>query len=131
MIRNFEKEDKNEIINLARQFHRENFNENLFSDNFDKIISSSEEAHGIVALHAGQYLGYALVFNKNNNVVIDEIYIKPDFQKLGVSPQIFDFMEQEYPSENYAAFCPVENLVAEKVFKRRNYNLTREKILKY
>ena len=131
MIRNFEKNDKTEIVNLAKQFHGENFNEKLFSENFDKITDNSEYEKGIVALHAGQYLGYAIVFVKDNNAVIDEIYIRPDFQKLGVSPQIFDFMENELKAEKYYAFCPVGNSVAEKVFTRRNYIIKEDKILKY
>lgn len=130
MIRFFEKADKAEIIKLAIDLHDKNFNQESFENNFDAIVSGSELVKGVVALHAGQYLGYALVFIRDNETIIDEIYIKPDFQKLGVSPQIFDFIEDNLRYNKYSAYCPESNEIAKKVFTRRKYTLRKEKILK-
>ncbi len=130
MIRFFEKDDKSAIIKLAIELHGENFKQENFKNNFDNIINGNEHAKGIVALHDGQYLGYAIIFINDKETTVDEIYIRNDFQKKGVSPQIFDFMENNLKSNNYSAYCPENNEIAKKVFKRRKYALKKEKIMK-
>lgn len=57
---------------------------------------------GLTILHAGEILGYCqLSFTYSSEadglvVLIEELYIKPEFQGLGVAKQVFDLIEEEY-----------------------------------
>ena len=123
MIRFFEAEDKIEITKLAADFVGEGFDSEDFGLMFDEIIDGSEDVCGIAVLHAGEYLGYCVADVYDDDFVINQLYIKPQFQKLKVAPQVFDFIEAEYPDYNYKAVVPEDNEVANKVFARRGYEI--------
>ena len=123
MIRFFESEDKVEITKLAADFLVEKFDSEGFGVMFDEIVDGSEDVCGIAVLHAGEYLGYCVADIYETDFIINQLYIKPQFQKLKVAPQVFDFIEAEYPDCRYAAIVPQENEVAVKVFSRRGYEI--------
>lgn len=124
MIRFFETEDKAEITKLAADFNGENFDSEEFGLMFDEITDGSEDVCGIAVLHAGEYLGYCVANVYDEDFVISQLYIKPAFQKLKVAPQVFDFIETEFPQHKYIALVPQNNEVAMKVFTRRGYEIT-------
>ena len=123
MIRFFEGEDKVEIAKLAADFLGEEFDSEGFGVMFDEIVDGSEDVCGIAVLHAGEYLGYCVADIYEKDFIINQLYIKPQFQKLKVAPQVFDFIEAEYPEYNYQAEVPQDNEVANKVFARRGYEI--------
>ena len=123
MIRFFEAEDKIEITKLAGDFTGEGFDSEEFGLMFDEIVDGSEDVCGIAVLHAGEYLGYCVANICEDEFIVNQLYIKPQFQKLKVAPQVFDFIEAEYPDCRYAAIVPQENEVAVKVFSRRGYEI--------
>ena len=123
MIRFFEIEDKAEITKLAADFVGEGFDSEDFGLMFDEIIDGSEDVCGIAVLHAGEYLGYCVADVYDNDFVVNQLYIKPQFQKLKVAPQVFDFIEAEYPEYSYKAVVPEDNEIANKVFARRGYEI--------
>ena len=123
MIRFFESQDKAEIAKLAADFLGDKFDSEDFSVMFDEIVDGSEDVCGIAVLHAGEYLGYCVAQLDENNFIISELYIKPAFQKLKVAPQVFDFIEAEFPDYRYQAFVPRDNEIANKVFSRRGYDI--------
>ena len=116
MIRFFEKQDKEEILKLAAEFNSEGFDREEFGLRFDEITDGSEDECGIAVLHAGEYLGYCTAHLCENEFIMDQLYIKPAFQKLKVAPQVFDFIEAEFPGKKYRAIVPQDNDVANKVF---------------
>ncbi len=123
MIRFFEKEDKAEIMKLAADFRGDRFDAEYFNDRFDDIINGSPYECGIAVLHAGEYLGYCMAHIHDDKFMINELYIKPAFQKLKVAPQVFDFIDQHYPDHRHQAFVPKSNEIALGVFSKRGYDI--------
>ena len=123
MIRYFENEDKYGILELASEFHGDDFDLGTFAGMFDGIVNGNEMVKGISVLHAGEYLGYCILYIENNTAIVNQLYIKPAFQKKKVAPQVFDFIESEFPRYKYKAKCPADNALAIKVFSRRGYDI--------
>lgn len=123
MIRFFEKQDKEEIMKLAAEFKGEDFDSEEFGILFDEITDGSQDECGIAVLHAGEYLGYCMAHLYENEFVMDQLYIKPAFQKLKVAPQVFDFIEENYPDYKYQALVPKKNEIALGVFSKRGYDI--------
>lgn len=123
MIRFFEKEDKTEIMKLAADFLGEKYDSEEFGIMFDEIVDGSPDERGISVLHAGEFLGYCCAHIQDEEVIVHQLYIKPQFQKLKVAPQVFDFIEAEFPDKKYRAIVPQDNEVANKVFAKRGYEI--------
>lgn len=123
MIRFFEKEDKAEIMALAADFLGESYDSEEFGIMFDEIVDGCVDECGIAVLHAGEYLGYCTAHIYEKDFIIHQLYIKPQFQKLKVAPQVFDFIEENYPGYRYQAFVPRKNEIAYKVFFKRGYDI--------
>lgn len=123
MIRFFEAEDKNEIGKLAADFMGEEFDSEEFGLLFDEIVDGSQDECGIAVLHAGEYLGYCLAHITEEEFIIHQLYIKPQFQKLKVAPQVFDFIDEHYPEHRHQALVPRKNEIALGVFSKRGYDI--------
>jgi len=123
MIRFFENRDKYEILQLAAEYHGDDFDIGTFAGMFDGIVNGNEMVKGVAILHAGKYLGYAIVYINEKTAIFNQLYVKPEFQKLGVAPQVFDFIESEFPGYKYKAKVPADNRIAIKVFSRRGYDI--------
>ena len=123
MIRFFEKQDKEEILKLAARFNGDEFDSEEFGIRFDEITDGSQDECGIAVLHAGEYLGYCTAHLCKKDFIMDQLYIKPAFQKLKVAPQVFDFIEENYPDWRYQALVPRKNEIALGVFSKRGYDI--------
>ena len=123
MIRFFEAEDKIEIGKLAADFAGEGFDNEEFELLFDEIVDGSQDECGIAVLHAGEYLGYCLAHICDDEFIIHQLYIKPAFQKLKVAPQVFDFIEEQFPDYKRQALVPKRNEIALGVFSKRGYDI--------
>lgn len=134
MIRDFIKEDKEELMKLAEAFYNSPAVDHPipishFSHCFDEIINGNPFVRGLTILHAGEILGYCqLSFTYSSEadgmvVLIEELYIKPKFQGLGVGKQVFDLIESEYAgkAKRYRLECEDENLNAMKLYTRLGY----------
>ena len=124
MIRFFENEDKYGILELAAQYNGEDFDLGTFAGLFDDAVNGSESVKGISVLHAGEYLGYCIIELQDKTLTVKQLYIKPEFQNKKVAPQVFDFIEAEFPAYSYKALCPKENKLAVSVFSKRGYEVT-------
>lgn len=123
MIRYFENRDKYGILELASQYNGDDFDLGTFAGKFDDIVNRTVSDIGIAILHAGEYLGYCTAYVQENKIIVNELYIKPEFQKKKVAPQVFDFIEQQFPGYSYQAIVPENNEIAQKVFSRRGYDI--------
>ncbi|MBR5520969.1 MAG: GNAT family N-acetyltransferase [Oscillospiraceae bacterium] len=123
MIRYFENQDKYGVLELAAQYNGDDFDLGTFAGMFDNIVNKTTDDIGIAILHAGEYLGYCTATTSDNTVTVNQLYIKPEFQKKKVAPQVFDFIEENFPDYNYRAVIPTDNAVALKVFSNRDYKL--------
>ena len=134
MIRDFIKEDKEELMKLAEAFYNSPAVDHPipmshFSHCFDEIINGNPFVRGLTILHAGEILGYCqLSFTYSSEadgmvVLIEELYIKPKFQGLGVGKQVFDLIESEYSgkAKRYRLECEDENVNAMKLYTRLGY----------
>ncbi len=123
MVRFFEKQDKEELYELAKDFPVNPYNRKDFYSFFDDVTNSKINRFGISVLHAGEYLGYCIGHIEGKSVVVTQLYIKPSFQKLKVAPQVLDFIKSEFKDYKYTAACPQDNSVAIKVFERNGFDV--------
>ncbi|MEG1782740.1 MAG: GNAT family N-acetyltransferase [Oscillospiraceae bacterium] len=136
MIRDFIKEDKTEILKMVSEFYNSPavshpISTDNFSHCFDEIIKGNPLVRGLTVLHEGEILGYCqLSFTYSSEadgmvVLIEEIYIKPEFQGKGVAPQIFDFLEKEYEGKaaRYRLECCSTNVHALGLYAKRGFEV--------
>ena len=87
---------------------------------------------GLTILHAGEILGYCqLSFTYSSEadgmvVLVEELYIKPAFQNLGVAKQVFDLIEEEYKgkAKRIRLECRPNNGHAMHVYKKFGFETT-------
>ncbi len=123
MVRFFEKQDKEEIIKLAEVFLAERFNKEVFSAHFDEIVAGEGYRTGISVLHAGEYLGFCVAVKSEEAINVKMLYIKPEYQRLKVAPQVLDFIKENFPGYAWQATCPKENIVAIKLFENNGFEV--------
>lgn len=136
VIRDFQKEDKQELLKLVADFYNSPavvhpIPVDNFGRCFDEIINGNPFVRGLTVLHAGEILGYCqLSFTYSSEadglvVLIEEIYIKPDFQGKGVAKQIFAFIENEYSgkAKRYRLECCRSNVRALKLYEKMGFEV--------
>lgn len=123
MIRFFENQDKYDILMLAAEYNGDSFDLGTFAGKFDDIVNKTVSDIGIAVLHAGEYLGYCTAYIHEKELIVNELYIKPEYQKKKVASQVFDFIEENYPGYRYQALVPRKNEIALGVFSKRGYDI--------
>ncbi len=123
MVRFFEKQDKEEITALAEVFLEEKFNRDVFTNHFDEIVAGEGYRVGISVLHAGEYLGFSVRVKTEDAITVKMLYIKPEFQRLKVAPQVLDFIKEQFPGYSYMADVPQSKDYATKVFEKNGFDV--------
>lgn len=110
MIRKMLPEDKDRYIAMSRGFYNTDAvlhdipEENLYRT-FAVVISDSPYTDGYIFEHEGEVAGYALLsFTYSNEaggevLIIEEVYILPEFQGKGLGKEFLAFVEKNYKNE--------------------------------
>lgn len=108
LIRNFETNDRQTILEMVDLFYNSpgvlhSIPVQNFADVFEEMCNGgSQRIRGLVVEIKGQIAGYSqLSFSYSTEaggpvVLIEEVYIKPDFQGKGIGSALFQFIEREY-----------------------------------
>ena len=110
MIRKMVPDDKGKYIAMSKEFYLSDavlhdIPEDNFRKTFDVIISDSPYADGYVFDCEGDVAGYALLsFTYSNEagglvLLIEEVYILPEYQGMGLGREFLAFVEKTYRSE--------------------------------
>ena len=107
------------------------FAEYLLLQNYDDKLAHLEHKYGLpkgrlyLLFCNGEAAGcIGLKPLDGDSCELKRLYIKPAFQKLKVAPQVFDFIEENFPDYNYQALVPKKNEIALGVFTKRGYDIT-------
>lgn len=137
IIRDFIPTDKDHFIEMCKDFYSGGavlhaVDPKCFETTFDAIIGKTPFARGLLLEQDGETAGYLLLsFTYSNEVgglvvLLEELYVLPKFQGMGIGKQMFDFVFAEYDStaKRYRLEVNTENTRAIKLYK----NLAFEKL---
>lgn len=107
MIRNFTASDHDAFLAMAREFYTSDavmhsVPESCFEATFAHCLAGSSFVRGLILESEGQTAGYALLsFTYSNEVgglvvLVEEVYVLPQFQGKGLGREFFAFVEAEY-----------------------------------
>lgn len=107
MIRKIVSEDREIFIKLTKDFYNTDavlskIPEENIELTFEKIIDDSPYVDGYLYLHKDQVAGYCLLsFTYSNEsgglvMLIEELYVSPNFQRRGIGSKFLNFLENEY-----------------------------------
>ena len=110
MIRKMIPADKDKYIAMSKEFYSSDavlhdIPAENFRKTFEVIISDSPYADGYIFDHNGEIAGYALLsFTYSNEagglvLLIEEVYILPEYQGRGLGKEFLAFVEKTYRSE--------------------------------
>jgi len=131
MIRKIEAKDRDTYIVMSRQFYRSDavlhdIPDAHFHKTFDVIIGGSPYADAYIFEVEQQVVGYALLsFTYSNEagglvLLIEEVYILPEYQKQGLGKEFLAFVEAHYRGDVALIRLEVEksNKVALQLYKK-------------
>lgn len=106
-IRQFVAEDKSEYIRLSREFYQSSAVEHSvpeenFHHTFRQCMDGSPYAEGFAFIKGSSFAGYALASITWSNemggiyVWLEEAYILPEFQGMGICSAFFEYAEERY-----------------------------------
>ncbi len=107
MIRKVTKADKEQYVSMSRDFYQSDAVLHVVPDRnirktFELITSGSAFGDGYIIEHEGKVAGYLLVSfaysNEAGGMVLwlEEIYVKPEFQGLGLGQELLNFIDEKY-----------------------------------
>lgn len=132
-IRDFVPEDRENYLNLSRDFYRSKAVDHdvpasYFLATFDACLNKSPYTRGFVFLCSGEIAGYALISLTWSNevgglvVLLEEAYIQPEFQGQGMGSTFFDFITEEYPdAKRFRLEVTPSNTSAINLYERRGF----------
>lgn len=106
--RNFIPSDRTEYIAMSSDFYSGDgalhpIGKDHFEDTFDHLLAEEDDSiRGVVLEQDGRIAGYALLVfywsceAGGKTVMLDEIYIKPDFRGAGIGSAFMKWLEKEY-----------------------------------
>ncbi len=109
MIRDIHESDYQTYVEMSKKFYASDavaspIPESHFEQTFQLIINNSPLLRGIVYEWDGQICGYALLAFMYSNefggivVLLEEMYIDPQYRGKGIGKELFAYIEREYQS---------------------------------
>lgn len=136
-VRNFQKSDRDTVLKMVDSFYHSPAVDHPipvqnFADAYDDMCDGgSAYMRGLLVEHEGQAAGYcSLSFNYSTEagglvVWIEEIFILPQFQGLGLGAEVFAFVKDAYRGK--AARLRLEvadgNTRAQELYKRLGFEV--------
>lgn len=133
MIRPINKNDKEEYINMAKQFYSmpccdHDVDPKHFEDAFEYCLNDNPYARLFIVEYDGKIAGYGNIsftysIEAGGKVVwLEELFIKPQFQRLGLGKEFFDYVEKNFPAKRYRLEVTESNADAIRLYKKLGYN---------
>lgn len=108
-IRDILQEDKDIFLSMVKCFYSSsavahNVDPQNYNITFDAVMHKSPFIRALIIENSGAPVGYALLsFTYSNEVggmvvLIEELYISEECRGKGCGSELFEFLEQEYPS---------------------------------
>ncbi len=108
-IRPMKKSDTSEIIEMMQVFYNSdavitNGSREIFENDIKNCIDDCPFLEGYVFCKNNTILGYAMVSKSFSTefakpcIWIEDLYVKPKFQRKGIAKSFFEFIEQKYPN---------------------------------
>lgn len=132
-IRNMNKQDKEEILEMMRVFYNSdavytNGSEEIFNEDIDNCINDNPYVEGFVFEKDNIIQGYAMIaksfsteFGKSC-IWIEDLYIKDEYRGLGIGSSFFKFIEEKYPHSLFRLEVEDYNTRAVNVYKKCGFD---------
>lgn len=132
-IRNINKQDKKEILEMMRIFYTSdavytNGSEEIFNEDIDNCINDNPYVEGFVFEKDNIIQGYAMIaksfsteFGKSC-IWIEDLYIKDEYRGLGIGSSFFKFIEEKYPHALFRLEVEDYNTRAVNVYKKCGFD---------
>lgn len=135
MIRKLTIKDKDNYIAMSKAFYHSsavlsNIKPSHVIQTFDEIISDSPYVEGYIIEHEHDIAGYALLSFTYSNayggliLLLEELYIKPNYQGMGLGKQMMKYLENEYQEEIVGIRLEVtqDNEIAVSMYHQNGFN---------
>jgi len=132
MIRKMLPEDKEAVFEMMRPFYNSPAVINTASDEI--LYQDIEDATGSMPFLEGfvfevdeKIAGYSMVSLSYSteygglNIWIEDLYVKPEFRRMGLAKEFFKFIENKYKAVRYKLEVEDENEIAIEVYKSCGY----------
>lgn len=128
MIRPLTKQDTEQFVQMSTQFYSmpccdHQIDKQHFYDTVDYCLNGASDYAVLIMEDNGEILGYcslAISYSTEaggKNVLIDEVFIKDQYQGKGLGHQFFDYIFAHYPAKRYRLECTESNQGAMKLYK--------------
>ena len=121
MIRLLNENDKKEFINMSSVFYSmpccdHNIPTDHFESTFEYCTKENQNDYRVFIIEDNnKIVGYTSISISYSTeaggkvVLIDEIFIKPEYQGKGYGHQVFDYIFKNYPAKRYRLECTPSN----------------------
>lgn len=133
MIRPMTSQDEQLYLQLAHQFYSSEavlhpLPEPLYHRNFEQLTRDNPYAKGYILQQEGKPAGYLLLsftFSAEVGglvVLVEELYVLPEFQNRGLGRQALDFVRREFPqAARFRLEVTAQNQGAVRLYRRAGY----------
>lgn len=131
-IRNMEIMDKNEVIEMMRDFYSSaavftNGSDEIFNADIDNCTNENPYIEGYIFEYGDDICGYSMLaksfsaeFGKRC-IWVEDLYIKEKYRGLGIGTLFLKFIEEKYPHSLFRLEVEEENEVAVHVYEKCGY----------
>ena len=131
-IRQFQTNDKQEIISMMEEFYSSdavstNGSKDIFETDFENCINDCPFLEGYVFNTSSEIVGYAMIAKSFSTefgkkcIWFEDLYLKKEYRGLGIIPQFIEFIESSYPNTILKLEVEAENKHAVHVYKKRGF----------
>lgn len=135
LIKPITEKDKRVFLSLCEKFYQSGatkraYDEALAEITFNQVISNHENLWGkFICTDDGEVAGYALITSYwcneegGNVIILDEVYILPDFRHHGFGHHFMKWLETEYEGKAVSVTLEVlsTNLAAKELYATSGY----------
>lgn len=142
MIRRVGREDKEIFCTLVDEFYHTNavlhsIPMEFIESTFTEMMQSDIYLEGYIFEHKGETAGYATVAKSFSTeagglvIWLEEIYIRPDYQGMGIGKEFFDYIESRHDPKRLRLEVERSNQRAIELYKKLGYeSLTYHQMIK-
>jgi ribosomal protein S18 acetylase RimI-like enzyme len=133
MIRKILKKDRNDYFAMSKSFYTskaliEPKDPKHLESTFVQLIASNPLLEGYVYEINGKVASYMLLtFSYSNElggemITIDELYIKPEYQRRGIASKMIEFVEKQFPHHRaISLLVNMDNKQAKAVYMHKGF----------